>query len=238
MLAGLLCAVWFMPMGPVQLWLVPATVYGETGTVIIASDTSAQIGDTLNVTVKYSGSSLGLLDGELRYDPDMLKYVSGGTSADPAGGVIKMKKELTGETSQQFTIRFVAVGAGSDFFLVNTFQLKDGDGNDLGKPGASVKLIVSETAAPTDPEDPIVAPDAEDPVDNPSTDTPGTDEDPDTDEPATDGDATDDAADDGTNVPEESKTIDTMWVLAGAIAATTVLLVIALIVANRRRKAF
>lgn len=231
----LLCVAWFNPMGFSQVSLQPMTAHAETGVVIIAADTSVRVGDSLNVTVKYSASGLGLIDGELRYDPDMLKYVSGGTSATPTDGVIKMNKQLAGETSQLFTIRFVAIGPGSDFFLVNTFQLKDGKGNDLGKPGASVKLIVSEVPAATDPEEPVTEP--EDSIDNPSTDTPDTTEDPGTDEPATDSDATDNGTDDGTNAPSDSKGIDSMWVLIGTIAATTVLLVLALVVVNRRRKA-
>lgn len=230
----LLCAAWFNPMGFAPISLQPMAVHAETGVVIIASDTSAKVGDSMNVTIKYSASSLGLIDGELRYDPDMLKYISGGTSADPASGVIKMNKQLAGETSQLFTIRFVAVGQGSDFFLVNTFQLKDGEGTDLGKPGASVKLIVSEVPAQSETEEPVVAPD--DSVDNPSTDSPDISENPDTENTATDSDTTENAMDDGTKAPSDTKTIDTMWVLIAAIAATSVLLVLALAIVHRRRK--
>lgn len=204
----------------------PLTVHAETGAVIIAADTSLQVGDTLQVTVKYSAAGLGLIDGELRYDPDMLKYVSGGTSADPNGGSIKLYKKMAGETSQLFTIRFVAVGSGSDFFLVNTFQLKDNVGNDLGKPGASVKLIVSDESPQPDPEQPIVAPD--EPIEDPVVDVPDTTENPNTEKAGADSDVTD--SDSEENTPE------TMWVFIGAIGVTIVLLVFSLILVNRRRK--
>jgi hypothetical protein len=227
-LIGLLCSLWLIPM-----WFEPPAAFAETGTVIIASDTSIQVGDTLYVTVKYAASSLGSIDGELRYDPDMLKFVSGGTSSDPAGGVVKMTKELAGEASQIFTIRFVAVGAGSDFFVVNTFQLKDDNDNDLGKPGASVKLTVTKVAASQDPEEPVVVP--EEPSDNPTTETPDSSDDPAAEAPVVDDEPVNNP--NPTNSTEtDQEAPDTMWVILGAIGATTALLVLALILVNRRRK--
>lgn len=205
-----------------MIWLVPFTCSAETGSVIIATDTSFEVGDKVTVTVKYTASTLGLIDGELRYDPDMLKFISGGTSSDSAAGVIKMNKQLNGEKEQLFTIRFEAVGSGSDFFLVNTFQLKDKESTDLGKPGASVKLIVTETPTQpvvddpaTTPEDPIDVPEA--PIVDPATETPATIEQPVTDE-------------------ENKMAPNTLWVFVGAITATTFLIVISLIVVYRKKK--
>lgn len=212
MLIALLCA----------LWLVPFSSYAEAGTVIISSDTSVEVGDTLTVTVKYAASSLGLIEGELRYDPDMLTYISGGTVGDPNAGVVTLSKEMKGEKEQLFTIRFKAVGSGSDFFLVNTFQLKDKENTDLGKPGASVKLIVTKIQSQPSveepvvtPEDPVVAP--EDPITDPTTETP---------------DATENPAKDA----ETETAPNTLWVFAGAIAVTTALLLISLLLVNRKKK--
>jgi len=202
-------------------WLAPHSIFAETGSVIIASDTSVQVGDSMTVTVKYAASSLGLIDGELRYNPDMLKYVSGGTSINQGGGIIKMNKTLTGETSQLFVIKFKVVGAGSDFFLVNTFQLKDKTNNDLGTPGASVKLVAKDPVVEPAPEDPVVIP--EEPAVDPSTETPAV-----TDDPV--------ITDENTATDTKNETApDTLWVFVGAIAATTVLLVISLVIVNRRK---
>lgn len=211
-LIAFLCAV----------WLFPVTSFAETGAVIIAADTSVEVGDTVSVTVKYTATSLGTIDGILLYNPDMLKFVSGSAVSNPSAGTIKMNSTLKGEKSQIYTIRFVAVGTGSNYFVVNTLQLKDADNNDLGKPGASVKYTISDTATPQTPEDPVVAP--EDPIDEPSTETPTTIEDP-----STDGD---EPLTEDTN----EKAPYTLWVLAGAIAATTVLIVISLMIVNRKKK--
>ena len=150
----------------------------------------------------------------------------------PVIRIINFVKAVDGDSFVQFVVRFEAVGAGSDFFLVNTFKLLDSKGADLGKPGASVKLTVTEQAEAPPADDPVVAPDTpdedtstdnqDDPavVDNPSNadDTPAAvDEDP-----ATDA--------------ETEKAPDTLWVFVGAIAATTVLLILAIAVVRHRRK--
>jgi len=204
------------------VWLIPVYSFAESGSVIIASDTSVEVGDTLSVTVKYNASNLGMIDGVLLYNPDLLKYISGSAVSNPVAGTIKMNSTLKGESSQIYTIRFVAVGAGSNYFVVNTLQLKDTSNNDLGKPGASVRYAISDTAAPQTPEEPVVTP--EDPITDPSTETPI-----DVDEPSS-----------GDKEPltdtENEKAPDTLWVLLGAIAATTILIVISLMLVNRKKK--
>jgi hypothetical protein len=211
------------------IFIFPAATYAETGNVIIASDTSAQVGDSLAVTVKYSASSLGQVNGELRYDPHMLKYVSGGTSSDPDKGIVRFDKAVDGVSSVQFVVHFEAFAEGSDFFLVNTSALLDDKGADLGKPGASVKLTVSEPAENPPADEPAVAPDT--PAADPSTDTPTTVDDP------SNADDTPAAVDESPATDTETeKAPDTIWVFVGAIAATTVLLILAIAVARHRRK--
>jgi len=58
------------------VWLLPVSSFAETGSVTIASDTSVEVVDTLYVTVKYSASSLGYVEGEFLYNPALLKFVS------------------------------------------------------------------------------------------------------------------------------------------------------------------
>lgn len=210
------------------VWLFPVSSFAETGSVIIASDTSVEVGDTLSVTVKYSASRLGFVEGELLYNPALLKYVSGSATSSPKAGTIKMSSTLTGEPFQLYTIRFVAVGAGSNYFVANTFQLKDADNNDLGKPGASVRYTILAHATPQAPEDPVVT--SEDPVvapndsdSNPATETPNNTEDPATEEDTIPVD------------PQNEKAPDTLWVFAGAIGVTILLIIISFLIVNRKR---
>jgi hypothetical protein len=191
------------------LMVPPVAVYGAAS-VIIATDTTLEVGETFTVTVKYSAESLGRISGELRYDPDMLKYISGGSSSQSAG-IVQLSTGLSGEKTYTYTIKFTAIGAGKDFFLVNTFELVNGDEEDLGNPGASVPLTV--TASPEDPA-----------TEDPGTDQPS-DQDPDpspTDTP--------DSENPGTDTPAASKeTPATRWVYAGVVGLTSLLLLAAVL---------
>lgn len=202
--------------------IIPVNGFAETGTVTIASDTSLEVGDTFTVSVRYTSSSLGYIDGELQYNPDLLKFVSGTAVSNPIAGSIKMNSTLKGEVSQLYTIRFVAVGTGSNYFVVNTLQLKDVDSNDLGKPGASVKYSITDPTIPQAPEDPVIAP--EDSVDEPVIENPTT---------------TDDLAnvDEEPLVDTENKTApDTIWVFVGAIFITIILIIVSLYLVVRKKK--
>lgn len=201
--------------------LTPSPVFGA-GSVIIATDTSLEVGQSFTVTVKYTAESIGRIKGELRYDPDMLEYISGGSSGQSAG-IVQLSTGLSGETSYAYYVRFKVVGPGKNFFLVNTFEFVNGDEEDLGNPGASVAIQATqpedEPAAqepdPARPEDPGAGqPEAEDPDDTPDDETPGTQ-----------------------NPPGKQQAPGTHWVYAGALALTSLLLLAAiLIVRHGRRK--
>lgn len=198
------------------LTMAPAPVYGAAS-VIIATDTTLEVGDTFTVTVKYTADSLGRINGELRYDPDMLQYISGGSSGQSAG-IVQLNTGLAGEKTYTYTIKFTAIGAGEDFFLVNTFELVNGDEEDLGNPGASVPLTVT------------------DPQEAPATEEPGTDQpaDPDPDPGSTD---TPDSDNPDTDTPEASKeTPATLWVYAGVVGLTSLLLLAAVLVVRHGSK--
>lgn len=198
------------------LTMLPVSVYGAAS-VIIATDTTLEVGDTFTVTVKYSAESLGRINGELRYDPDMLKYISGGSSGQSAG-IVQLNTGLSGEKTYTYTIKFTAIGAGKDFFLVNTFELVNGDEEDLGNPGASVPLTVQASQEDPATEDPGTdQPADQDPDPNP-TDT------PDSDTP-------------GTDTPAATKeTPATLWVYAGVVGLTSLLLLAAILVVRHGSK--
>ena len=198
-------------IGLCVLLMSPLTAFAETGEVTIAADTSIEVGDSLSVTVNYSASSLGRINGQLIYDTDLLKYVSGGTS-DDAAGIVQLNTGLNGETAKSFVIHFKATGAGTDFLQVQTLDLYDADEADLGNPGASVKIKVAEAASPVKEDDST--------VETPTTDTGTTDSDSDSSDTSTDNE----------------KTPDTMWVYAGAMGITLILLIIAITVSRRKRK--
>jgi hypothetical protein len=198
--------------------LIPYSCFAETGMVSIATKTSMEVGDTLTVTVKYAASSIGLIDGVLRYDPTKLQFVSAGTAKLQSAGMLKLYKEPKGAPVQLFTIHFKAIGPGSSYCLVNTSQYVDGQQKDLGKPGASVRLAISKVATEPVVKDPVVTPadPVVDPVTKPSSETPTPVETP-------------------VSNTQNEKAPDTLWVYVGAIVITSVLLVLALIIVNRKR---
>jgi len=192
--------------------MTPILSSAETGSVTIAAKTSFQVGDTMDVTVKYAASSLGRINGQLIYDPDLLQYISGGTSGS-AAGIVQMSRGMDGQSSQSFTIHFKALIAGADYLQVQTLELVDLDERDLGNPGASVKYTIKEV--PTeDNGDSTITPD-----DSSS--------------------KTSDSVDNNNGSVDESttnKAPDTIWIYAGAIAVTSILLILAIVISRQKRK--
>lgn len=125
-------------------------------TVSISGGDQVKGGETFTVTVTYSGSQIGSVNGSMTYDTSKLNYLSGGSSSGNTG-YIQLRENGSGSIS--FQIKFQAIGDGSTTLKVNTSEMYDMNENALDNPSATktVKVIgsadskdvISETEAPS-----------------------------------------------------------------------------------------
>ena len=114
-------------------------------TVSISGGDQVKGGETFTVTVTYSGSQIGSVDGSMTYDTSKLNYLSGGSSSGNTG-YIQLREIGSGSIS--FQIKFQAIGDGSTTLKVDTSEMYDTSDNALDRPSASktVKVIGSASS--------------------------------------------------------------------------------------------
>lgn len=114
-------------------------------TVSISGGDQVKGGETFTVTVTYSGSQIGSVNGSMTYDTSKLNYLSGGSSSGNTG-YIQLREMGSGSIS--FQIKFQAIGDGSTTLKVDTSEMYDTSDNALDTPSASktVKVIGSASS--------------------------------------------------------------------------------------------
>ena len=89
---------------------VPSFADGKA--VIALSKKNATVGENVTVSLTYSSNfKMYAIDGTLRYNNAVLKYVSGGSQN--IGSTVKITEGLSGEKSRTFKIVFKTLAAGS-----------------------------------------------------------------------------------------------------------------------------
>lgn len=116
-------------------------------TVSISGGDQVKGGETFTVTVTYSGSQIGSVDGSMTYDTNKLNYLSGGSSSGNTG-YIQLREIGSGSIS--FQIKFQAVGDGSTTLKVNTSEMYDTSDNALDRPSTSKTVNVIGSASSDD----------------------------------------------------------------------------------------
>lgn len=131
----------FLVVAAFVLPLLTPSVFAAS-TVSISGGDQVKGGETFTVTVIYSGSQIGSVNGSMTYDTSKLNYLSGGSSSGNTG-YIQLRENGSGSIS--FQIKFQAVGDGSTTLKVSTSEMYDVNDNALDNPSASktVKVLGS-----------------------------------------------------------------------------------------------
>ena len=119
----------------------------EAQVVLAFSATAVKVGDTVTVTAKFSGDTVGSVNGTLSYDSELLTFVSG-DNATGDGGLVRFAHWNNSEQkSLSFSFVFRAVKAGSALIRVEESTVYSWQEEKIGSPTAGARLTV--TAAQT-----------------------------------------------------------------------------------------
>ncbi len=134
----------FLVVAAFAVPLLTPRVFAASSVTISGGD-QVKGGETFTVTVTYSGSQIGSVNGGMTYDTSKLNYLSGGSSSGNTG-YIQLREMGNGSIS--FQIRFQAIGDGSTTLNVSTSEMYDTSDNPLDTPSASktVKVIGSASS--------------------------------------------------------------------------------------------
>ena len=113
-------------------------------------------GETFTVTVTYSGSDIGSVNGTMEYDTGMLTYIDGGSSSGNTGNI---QLKGYGNGSVTFDIKFQAVAEGSTTLDVSTYEMYSVNDEYLDNPSASKTVNITGDAA----EEDLITQETEDP---------------------------------------------------------------------------
>ncbi len=122
---------------------------------IAFSDPSAQVGEEVSVTVKFSttgGEALGNTDIMLSYDPEILEYINETENASGGAGAIRVWSAPTGGSEATTILRFQALKAGTATISVTSWEAYDNNGQSLEnvKEGSSTVTISALATSSTD----------------------------------------------------------------------------------------
>lgn len=98
---------------------------------IAFSDPSAQVGEEVSVTMKFtstSGEMLGDTDVMLAYDATALEFISGTGNVSGGTGAIRVKSAPAGSTEAVTELKFKALKAGTTTITVSSWEGYDNNG--------------------------------------------------------------------------------------------------------------
>lgn len=91
--------------------------------ISITGGDAVKSGETFTVNVKFTGGTIGRINGQVTYDVNKISYISGGSSSGDTG-YIQLKKAGTGE-DLSFSLTFKAVDDGNTDINVSTNEIYD-----------------------------------------------------------------------------------------------------------------
>lgn len=118
-----------------------AVPVSAASSVKISGGTDVAVGDSFTLTVVFQGDSVGSVSANLKYDKNVLEYVSGGSSSGNTGFVYLEKDVVNEEMS--FQLQFKAKSQGNTTVSVETYEMYDMDYNYMGTPSTSRTLEVA-----------------------------------------------------------------------------------------------
>ena len=136
----------------IMAFLVGSTsaVFASTS-VSLSGKSQVSKGELFTLKVKFSGSDIGRVDGQLTYDTSKLSYKSGGSSSGD-NGYIELKDAGTGE-AMTFNIKFKAKGSGSSTIKVTTNGVYNLEEEYIDAPSASKSVSVKGSESTTNVQD-------------------------------------------------------------------------------------
>lgn len=122
---------------------------------IAFSDPSAEVGGTVDVTMKFtstSGDTLGNTDVMLAYDANMLEYVGGSDNASGGAGAIRVTSGMEGKTEIVTNLQFKALQAGNTSITISSWEGYDESGQTLtmDREGSSAITVTAPASYSTD----------------------------------------------------------------------------------------
>ncbi|MBO5797140.1 MAG: cadherin-like beta sandwich domain-containing protein [Clostridia bacterium] len=142
LLARLLLPLWVV----VMLCSLPLAASAEAAATVAFSSSTLEIGQTLTVTLNFTGPSVGAVDATLSYDASVLEFVSG-NDASGGGGLVQMTGWASSEVkSLRFTLTFKALKAGSSTVRIDRSTVYAWDESLLGNPTAGATVTVRDKA--------------------------------------------------------------------------------------------
>ncbi len=130
-----------LPVLILIIQLSSVCAFAADGTVDIISEASVKKGGSFTVTVRYS-DNVGRVDAGVRYDADVLEYVSGGNSSG-SGGYVDLSTAASGERIV-FQLEFNALRAGDTVIRVDTREMYDYEEREMNRPSSETSVTVTE----------------------------------------------------------------------------------------------
>ena len=125
---------------------LPLTASAAATATIAFSSSSLKPGDTLTVTVTFSGDTVGAVDASLSYDSAVLQFVSG-DSASGGGGVLRIAAYASSEgSSLRVSLTFKALAAGSSTIQITNSSVYAWDESLIGNPTAGATVRVTDVS--------------------------------------------------------------------------------------------
>ena len=101
-------------------------------------------GETITVTVKYSGATYGSIAADVNYDKSYLQFQSCSATSGGGSGKITVSMVDTNKEALTFTVKFKALKAGSTTVSVDTIEAYNMDGDELSASTKSSKVTIKD----------------------------------------------------------------------------------------------
>lgn len=125
--------------------MMPQMVFAESLNLNVRTGSNITVESSFTVTVKYGSDDLDSVKAIVRYDTDMIEYISGGTSSGDSGVVVISGSSDNG-SSIAFTLKFKALKAGAASISVSTDEAYDLDGNAINTPYITKNFTIETIA--------------------------------------------------------------------------------------------
>lgn len=126
------------------MMIISCTMAFAASATVSVSGGSVKKGNTITVTVKYSGATYGSVATDVNYDKSYLEFQSCSATSGGGGGKVTVSMVDTNKSSLSFTIKFKALKAGTTNVNVETVEAYNMDGEELSAATKSSKITISD----------------------------------------------------------------------------------------------
>ena len=123
-------------------------VFAASGSLSVSGGTLKK-GETITITVKYSGATYGSVAADVNYDKSYIEFQSCSATYGGGSGKLTVSMVDTNKESLSFTMKFKAIKAGNTTIGVDTVEAYNMDGEELsvGSKSSTIKIQDPSTAA-------------------------------------------------------------------------------------------